>query len=114
MATTKLAYQSSTVAETYEPFMVDGKQIGEVHWLRDTAGGDGVLLTGLWRAEPGSFDYAFETDETFLLLEGAVSIDLEDGETVELKKGDLVSFVAGSKATWHVRSASKKFFVCSG
>jgi len=114
MATTKLVYQSSTDADSYEPFMVDGSQIGEVHWLRDTAGGDGILMAGLWRAEPGSFPYTFAADETFLLLEGSVSIDVDGGETVELNEGDLVSFVAGTQATWHVRRASKKFFVVSG
>jgi len=114
MATTKMVYQSRSDADSYEPFMVDQSQIGEVHWLRDTAGGDGLLLTGLWRAEPGTFPYTFAADETFVLLEGSVSIDLENGETVELNEGDLVSFVAGTKATWHVRQPSKKFFVVSG
>jgi len=114
MPATKMVYQSSTDADSYEPFMVDDKQIGEVHWLRDTAGGDGTLLTGLWRAEPGSFPYTFTADETFLLLEGSVSIDLDSGESVHLKVGDLVSFVAGAQATWHIHEASKKFFVVSG
>ena len=52
--------------------------------------------------------------ETFLLLEGSVSIDVEGGETVDLEEGDMVSFSAGTKAVWHVHRASKKFFVVSG
>ena len=114
MATTKLVYQSNTKADSYEPFMVEDTQIGEVHWLRDTSGGAGVLFTGLWRSEPGTFEYTFATDETFLLLEGSVSIDVEGGETVDLDEGDMVSFSAGTKAVWHVHRPSKKFFVVSG
>ena len=90
------------------------QQIGEVHRLRDTSGGVGVLFAGLWRSEPGTFEYTFATDETFLLLEGSVSIDVEGGETVDLEEGDMVSFSAGTKAVWHVHRASKKFFVVSG
>jgi uncharacterized cupin superfamily protein len=110
---TKKAYTSNVEAESYEPFIVGGQQIGLVHSLRDTAGGQGVLNAGLWKAEPGSFDFVFETDETFLLLSGAVRIDV-DGEILELRKGDLVSFVAGTKTIWHVLEPSKKFFVVSG
>lgn len=113
MEMTRKSYKSNVDAESYVPFMVGDTQVGVVHWLRDTAGGDGVLWTGLWKAEPGSFDYVFESDETFLLLSGAVNVDTGD-ETVELKAGDLVSFVAGTKATWHVLEPSKKFFVVSG
>ena len=113
MAVTKVVYQSNLDADSYEPFLVDGKQQGEVHWLRDTAAGDGVLMTGLWRSEPGSFPYTFESDETFLLLKGSVSIEIEGGDTVDLKEGDLLSFAAGSKATWNIHEPSKKFFVVS-
>jgi uncharacterized protein len=113
MTAMKKSYKSNVDAEAYEPFMVGDRQIGVVHWLRDTAGGEGILWTGLWKAEPGSFDYVFESDETFLLLSGAVTVDTGD-ESVELKKGDMVSFVAGTRATWHVLEPSKKFFVVSG
>jgi uncharacterized cupin superfamily protein len=110
----KKSYKSNVYADVYEPFMVEGSQVGDVHWLRDTAGGVGVLSAGLWKAEPGSFDYVFETDETFLLLSGRVTVDTDDGASVELKEGDIASFVAGTKATWHVLEPSKKFFVVSG
>ena len=94
--------------------MVEDTQIGEVHWPRDTSGGQGVLFTGLWKAEPESFDYVFTTDDTFLLLQGSVTVDTDNGESVRVEEGDVVSFVAGTKATWHVHQPSKKFFVVSG
>jgi uncharacterized protein len=108
------SYKSNIDAELYEPFMIEGRQVGKVHWLRTDSGGVGVLNAGVWKAEPGSFDYVFETDETFLLLDGSVTVDTHDGSSVELHKGDIVSFVAGTKATWHVLEPSKKFFVVSG
>jgi uncharacterized protein len=111
---TRNSYKSNVHADVYEPFMVGERQVGDVHWLRDTAGGVGVLFAGLWKAQPGSFDYVFETDETFLLISGRVTVDIDDGASVELKEGDIASFVAGTRATWHVLEPSKKFFVVSG
>jgi uncharacterized cupin superfamily protein len=93
---------------------VEGKQYGEVHWLRTESGGEGVLYTGLWRAEPQDIPYVFPGDETFEVLEGAVHIEVEGGETVDLKVGDVASFPKGASSTWTVKSPFKKFFVISG
>lgn len=114
MATVRSIPVSSIAATDYEPFMVEGEQVGTVHWLRTESGGEGVLYTGLWQCEPREIPYVFPGDETFHVLEGSVRIELEDGGSVDLKQGDIASFTKGQKSTWTITSPFKKFFVISG
>lgn len=100
--------------QAYEPFLVEGQNFGEVHWLRTTSGGDGQLFAGLWKHGVGTFDYVFPGDETFHVLEGNVHIAVQSGPTVDLKPGDVVSFTKGQASTWTITSPMKKFFVISG
>lgn len=114
--TTKTAEYARSVitTEDWEPFVVGGEAIGEVHWVR-TEGSDGATLAvGLWRSEPQSFPYPFNADETIHALEGELVIDLESGEQVTLHPGDVASFTKGTKSTWTVTEPFKKFFVISG
>jgi len=112
---TARAYErTDSDATTFEPFIVGGQAIGEVHWLR-AEGSDGrTLAAGLWRAEPMSFPYPFANDETIHVLEGQLEVKLEDGETLNLGPGDLVSFTKGTNSTWTVKTPFKKFFIVSG
>jgi len=114
MATVKSVPVSTITATSYEPFMVEGEHVGEVHWLRVGSGGEGQLYAGLWTCEPRDIPYTFPGDETFQVLEGEVHIELEDGESVDLKPGDIVSFTKGQKAHWTITKPFKKFFVVSG
>lgn len=120
MTTTRLTVARSTVdAETYEPFhgfdaVLEGDPAAAVSWLRTTSAGDGVLYTGLFVAHPSRFRYTFAADESFHVLAGQVSIELDDGETVHLHQGDIASFPKGAGSTWTVTEPLKKFFVISG
>src|SRR5437764_7227617 len=115
MATVADVHKSSVAAENYEPFMYEGKETGEVSWLRTESGGDGMLFAGLWRAEPMTVDsYVFEGDETFQVLKGRVTIDVEGQGSVDLSEGDIASFKKGTKSVWHVTEPFQKFFVISG
>ena len=98
----------------YEPFLVEGRPFGEVHWLRNGGSGNGLLLTGLWKHPPGMFDYTFPADETLHVLEGRVRIRLSGDNEVELQPGDLASFAKGTPSTWTILEPLKKFFVISG
>ena len=100
--------------QNFEPFMVEGKPFGEVHWLRQGSSGAGLLLTGLWTHEPATFPYTFPADETFHLLEGKVCITVEGLAPVNLAPGDIVSFRKGQISTWTISEPLKKFFVISG
>lgn len=116
MTTQTPEYARSVItAKEWEPFVVGGVAIGEVHWIR-TEGAEGATLNvGLWRSEPQTFPYPFNADETIHALEGELIIDLvESGEKVTLKPGDVASFTKGTKSTWTVAEPFKKLFVISG
>jgi hypothetical protein len=114
--TTKTAeYARSTAgAQEWEPFVVGGVALGEVHWVRTEGAEGATLYVGLWRSEPQSFPYPFNADETIHALEGELVIDLENGEQVTLRAGDIASFTKGTKSTWTVTEPFKKLFVISG
>jgi uncharacterized cupin superfamily protein len=102
-------------AEPFEPFMVGDEQAGEVRWLRTEGSAGNALAAGLWRSEPATYDYVFPGDETFHVLEGAVTIELpETGETVELGAGDVASFDAGTRSVWRITKPFLKFTVVAG
>ena len=106
-------YTKSTVStNTYEAFMVGDKQAGEVHWLTQTNSSGQACYSGLWRCEPMTFEYEFPGDEIFQVLQGNLQIEI-NGDLVDLKEGDLVSFNKGTKSTWTIQKSFKKFFVIS-
>ena len=97
-------------ADQYEPEIVDGVQVGEFHQVSTSA--ENALEAGLWRSGPSVEDYVFETEEVFLILEGAVEIDLPDtGETVSMSAGDIGYFDAGTRSVWRISEPFKKFVV---
>jgi uncharacterized cupin superfamily protein len=96
------------------PDVIDGKPEGKVHWLRTSTEGDGQLLTGMFTAQPSKVNYEFVGDESLHLMEGRVTVEMSDGETVEMKAGDVASFPKGAKSVWTIHEPMKKFFVISG
>jgi uncharacterized cupin superfamily protein len=105
--TTDSIQQLSANTAAYEPFMVGDAAVGEVSWLRVS---DDGYVAGLWRSEPTTFPYEFAACESLYVLEGAVTISLEDGSSQELKPGDAASFPAGTKSTWEITKPFVKFF----
>lgn len=115
MTMTTLEYALCDVqADEYEPFLVDGEAVGEVHWVRTRGAEDATLQVGLWRSGPQSFPYPFGADETIHALEGELVIDLAGGEQVVLRPGDIASFTKGTQSTWTITEPFKKLFVISG
>lgn len=55
----------------------------------------------------------FPKNETFLILEGRVRVEIENGPTVELGPGDSASFNRGAIGYWTVLEDVKEFFVYS-
>jgi uncharacterized cupin superfamily protein len=113
MSTASIYTKSSISTDIYEPFMVGDKQAGEVHWLTQKNSSGDPTYSGLWRCQPMTFEYEFPGDEIFQVLQGELTIQVLDGETIHLKEGDLVSFIKGVKSTWTIKSSFRKFFVIS-
>ena len=79
---------------------------------------DGGYYAGFWRVPagevPGPFDYESELDETIHVLEGALTIEVDGGPTLELRAGDLASFEKGTKTRWTLREVPfREVFVLS-
>jgi uncharacterized cupin superfamily protein len=98
-------------AEGYEPDVIDGAQVGEFHQIEPVHSAD-KLDVCLWRAIPATYDYLFESDEAFHVVEGAATVELPDtGERIELRAGDIGYFRAGTRSIWTITQSLKKFTV---
>lgn len=69
-----------------------------------------VFSWGIWTKEASTFPWQYDIKETCYFLEGDVIVTPEEGEPVQMGKGDLVKFAAGLKCTWEVRQAVKKHY----
>ena len=99
-------------AEAYEPEIIDGTQVGEVHRIEPTGNSGHKLDASLWRSDPATYDYLFQGDEAFHVVEGAATVELpETGETIELRAGDVAYFAAGTRSIWTITQPFKKFVV---
>ena len=101
-------------ADGYEPDIIDGTQVGEFHRLEPKGASANGLEVGLWRSDPATYDYPFESDEAFHVVAGAATVELPDtGETIELRVGDIAYFRAGTRSVWRITEPFKKFVVIS-
>jgi uncharacterized cupin superfamily protein len=56
----------------------------------------------------------FSGDETLMVLEGEVELEIESGERIRLRAGDVGSFRKNTKARWRFQSDNfKEFFIYS-
>ena len=66
----------------------------------------------LWRSDPATYEYLFENDEAFHVVEGAATVELPDtSERIDLRAGDLAYFGAGTRSIWTITQPFKKFTV---
>lgn len=116
MSTTQLVRQTAIGSEAWEPCITsDGRTIGEAEWLRRRTDEGWSHTAMLWRCEPMTFEYDFPGDESFLIVSGAVRIELTDeGETIDLKQDDVASFPKGTRSKWTIVEPLEKFTVVSG
>jgi uncharacterized cupin superfamily protein len=98
-------------AETYDPDIIDGTQVGEFHQI-ERGGSAEKLDVCLWRSEPATYDYLFENDEAFHVVAGEATVELPDtGEIIALRTGDVAYFSAGTRSVWTITQSFKKFTV---
>lgn len=112
---------SNVEATDFVPFpaekveVLEGEFREKIHLVRDGAAGEGQLEVGVSiTEEPSKVRYVFEGDHTVYIVSGAVDVELDDGEAVSLREGDIGSFPKGAICTWHVLEPTKEIFVMSG
>ncbi len=63
-----------------------------------------------WESGVKKFDWQYNDNEVFYVLEGKVRVVTTEGEEVEFGKGDLVTFPKGVKCTWDVKEKIRKHY----
>lgn len=109
------ALSTNLVTETWEPYYIDGQQIGSMHWIEYSE--DPLYQVGLWRITPEEapdlIPYIFEGRETFHVFEGAAQLITNEGLTIDLKVGDVYTFPTGVEVSWRILTPFKKLFIVS-
>jgi len=70
----------------------------------------GVSKWGIWEKEVSKFPWNYDSQETCYFFEGDVIVTPDGGESVEMGKGDLVTFPLGMSCTWDIRKSVKKYY----
>ena len=74
---------------------------------------DGPIWAGMTRIEdaPEPMPWTPQQREVFVVLEGALRIEFDDGSDVSLGVGDMATIPAGLHTTWHVTTPYKEMWV---
>ena len=101
-------------AEEYEPYIVDGTQVGENHGLAPQGSSANDLDVSLWRSDPATYDYLFEKDEAFHVRRRH-DRPPGHGERIELRTGDVADLPGrGMRSVWTITEPFEKFVVLAG
>jgi len=68
-----------------------------------------AMKWAIWEKEESLFNWYYDNQETFYVLEGEVTVTW-DGGTISFGKGDLVTFPAGMKCTWRINKKIRKHY----
>jgi uncharacterized cupin superfamily protein len=64
----------------------------------------------VWTCEVSEFDWRYDSEETCLVVEGAVTVEYAGG-SVSFGAGDMVVFPQGLSCKWKVTAPVKKHYV---
>lgn len=64
----------------------------------------------IWEKEVSRFDWHYDQIEECYLLEGQVTVEMDDGSKVEFGQGDFVTFPEGLSCVWDIKRAVKKHY----
>jgi uncharacterized cupin superfamily protein len=70
----------------------------------------GVEDWPIWTKEVSTFKWSYDQTETCYFLEGEVVVTPDGGNPVQLREGDLVTFLADLSCTWEVRLPVRKHY----
>jgi len=69
-----------------------------------------VFTWPIWEKEVSRFPWSYDSIEECYFLEGEVTVEAEDGESVSFAKGDFVSFPKGLSCTWNIKKPVRKHY----
>jgi uncharacterized cupin superfamily protein len=70
----------------------------------------GVYDWPIWEKEVSTFPWTYDEQETCYILSGHVVVTPENGESVELRAGDFVTFPRGMICTWDINEPIRKHY----
>ncbi len=70
----------------------------------------GVKAWPLWSSPVRTFPWEYAEKEVCYIIKGRALVVTPDGEEVEIKAGDLVTFHKGLKCTWKVLEPVEKYY----
>lgn len=91
-------------------WILDGEPVARAELLSSSA--DGTASTYFWDCTAGRFNWFYSFDETFHVLEGAVTLRYPSGTSRRVSAGDTVFFPAGTSAEWTVDNYIRKLAFC--
>jgi uncharacterized cupin superfamily protein len=77
---------------------------------QETLEGLEVKSWPIWEKEVSSFPWHYDSTETCYILEGRFNVELDNGESFEIKAGDLVTFPQGLSCTWTIYEPVRKHY----
>jgi uncharacterized cupin superfamily protein len=99
-------FVSSVLTDAWEP---DPEVGGEMHILCSGVGVEAGLSR--FTEVSGPVSWTVPERETLVVLEGEAKLEIADGPTLELKRGDMISLPKGARTTWHMTPAFREFWV---
>jgi len=70
----------------------------------------GVFGWPIWEKEASRFPWSYDCIEECYFLEGEVTLEAEDGQSVSFGRGDFVTFPKGLSCTWNIKKPVRKHY----
>jgi len=86
---------------TGAPMATEGKKL----WT-----GDGILEVGIWKCSAGLSRWRFETNESFTIFSGQMTVTEDGGAPLELASGDSAIFPKGWSGVWELHETVLKVY----
>nr|WP_256806217.1 cupin domain-containing protein [Bradyrhizobium sp. Bra64] len=68
--------------------------------------------TMIWSCTQGKFNWHYDFDETVVILEGSILLEVDGAPPTRYGVGDVIVFRTGARAKWHVEDSVKKVAFC--
>ena len=102
-------YRSATSTDAWE---TDPEVGGDMHVLCEAEGIEAGLNRYTTRRPEEPIVYSPPGRETVLILEGAATVTVDEGEPLRLAAGDIASLPAGARTVWRIiQLPFKEFWV---